>query len=301
MDLLAAMQVFVQAVDKGGLSAAATACGISPTMAGKHLRALEARTSARLLNRTTRRQSLTDFGRDYYLRCQEILSLVAESDAQAQNQQAEPIGTLRVTAPVSFGSEALVPALAGYLAAHPQIRIDLSLSDSTVDLVDEGFDVAIRIGALPDSGLVARPLAPYRMMVCASPRYLERRGLPSRPEDLATHECLSFSWSADAPWRFTNPDGETRVTVDGRLKINHGPALRQAALYGLGIVMQPAVLLKDDVAAGRLVQLFADHSLPSRSMHIVHLPIHRSPKLRSFVDFVLDAFGESREDTATPS
>lgn len=291
MDLLAAMQVFVHTVDKGSLQAAAEASGISPTMAGKHLRSLEARAGTRLLNRTTRRQSLTGFGQDYYLRCQEILRMVGESDMQAQNQQAAPTGTLRVTAPVSFGSEALVPVLATYLSAYPLVRIDLSLSDRTADLVDEGFDAALRIGTLPDSGLVARALAPYRMMICASPDYLSRHGTPAKPEDLSHHECLSFSWSAASPWRITDDEGEHRVAIDGRLRINHGGALRQAALHGLGIVMQPAVLLQHDVRAGRLVQLFADDTLPSRPMHVIHLPNHRSPKLRSFIDFVVTTFG----------
>lgn len=291
MDLLTSMQVFVRAVDKGSLSAAAEACGMSATMAGNHLRALEARLGTKLLHRTTRRHSLTAFGETYLARCQEILRLIADTDTQAQNQQAVPSGRLRVTAPVSFGSEALVPALADYLAQHPQVRVELALSDRTVDLVDEGFDVAIRIGTMPDSGLVARPLAPYRMMVCASPGYLQRRGTPRTPEDLAAHECLAFSPTAGTSWHLKGADGERRVTVSGQLQINHGQALRVAALNGLGIVMQPAVLLEADVAAGRLVALFPGHELGSRPMQVVYLPDQRSLKLRSFVGFVIERFG----------
>jgi DNA-binding transcriptional LysR family regulator len=291
MDLLTSMQVFVRAVDKGSLSAAAEACGMSATMAGNHLRALEARLGTKLLHRTTRRHSLTAFGETYLARCQEILRLIADTDTQAQNQQAVPSGRLRVTAPVSFGSEALVPALADYLAQHPQVRVELALSDRTVDLVDEGFDVAIRIGTMPDSGLVARPLAPYRMMVCASPGYLQRRGTPRTPEDLAVHECLAFSPTAGTSWHLKGADGERRVTVSGQLQINHGQALRVAALNGLGIVMQPAVLLEADVAAGRLVALFPGHELGSRPMQVVYLPDQRSLKLRSFVGFVIQRFG----------
>ncbi len=291
MDLLTSMQVFVRAVDKGSLSAAAEACGMSATMAGNHLRALETRLGTKLLHRTTRRHSLTAFGETYLARCQEILRLIADTDTQAQNQQAVPSGRLRVTAPVSFGSEALVPALADYLAQHPQVRVELALSDRTVDLVDEGFDVAIRIGTMPDSGLVARPLAPYRMMVCASPGYLQRRGTPRTPEDLAVHECLAFSPTAGTSWHLKGADGERRVTVSGQLQINHGQALRVAALNGLGIVMQPAVLLEADVAAGRLVALFPGHELGSRPMQVVYLPDQRSLKLRSFVGFVIQRFG----------
>lgn len=291
MDLLTSMQVFVRAVDKGSLSAAAEACGMSATMAGNHLRALETRLGTKLLHRTTRRHSLTAFGETYLARCQEILRLIADTDTQAQNQQAVPSGRLRVTAPVSFGSEALVPALADYLARHPQVRVELSLSDRTVDLVDEGFDVAIRIGTMPDSGLVARPLAPYRMMVCASPGYLQRRGTPRTPEDLAAHECLAFSPTAGTSWHLKGAEGERRVTVSGQLQINHGQALRVAALNGLGIVMQPAVLLEADVAAGRLVALFPGHELGSRPMQVVYLPDPRSLKLRSFVAFVVERFG----------
>ena len=167
MDLVDSMKVYVLAVEKGSLSAAATACGISATMAGKHLRTLEKRLGMRLLNRTTRRQHLTAFGEDYYVRSKEILRLVAETDAQAQNLQLAPAGKLRITAPVTFGTEALMPALAEYLDRYPEVSVDVALCDRVVDLVEEGFEAAIRIGQLPDSALVARSLAPYRLMICA--------------------------------------------------------------------------------------------------------------------------------------
>ena len=291
MDLLDSMEVYVLAVEKGSLSAAATACGISATMAGKHLRTLEKRLGMRLLNRTTRRQHLTAFGEDYYVRCKEILRLVVETDAQAQNLQLAPAGKLRITAPVTFGTEALMPALSEYLDRYPQVSIDVALCDRVVDLVEEGFEAAIRIGQLPDSALIAKSLAPYRLMICASPEYLARRGTPGKPEDLSEHECLSFSPAALAHWRLTDQDGAYRVPVSGRLQVNHGQALRVAALHGLGIVLQPAILLEADVRAGRLVRLFATHELPSRPMSVVYLPDrYRSPKLRSFVDFLVERF-----------
>ena len=291
MDLLDSMKVYVLAVEKGSLSAAAAACAISATMAGNHLRTLETRLGMRLLNRTTRRQHLTAFGEDYYVRCKEILRLVAETDAQAHNLQLAPAGKLRITAPVTFGTEALMPALSDYLDRYPEVDIEVALCDRVVDLVEEGFEAAIRIGQLPDSALIAKPLAPYRLMMCASPAYLARRGTPATPEDLSGHECLAFSPAAVAHWRLTDQDGERRVPVSGRLQVNHGQALRVAALHGLGIVLQPAILLEADVRAGSLVQLFPAHQLSSRPMSVVYLQDrYRSPKLRSFVDFLVERF-----------
>jgi DNA-binding transcriptional LysR family regulator len=295
MDLLESMKVYVLAVDKGSLSAAASASGISATMAGNHLRLLEQRLGMQLLQRTTRRQHLTAFGEDYYARCKEILRLVAETDQQAQNMRLAPAGNLRISVPVTFGAEALVPALPDYLARYPEVDVELDMSDRVVDLMEQGFEAAIRIGQLPpDSSLIAKPLASYRLMVCAAPSYLARRGAPARPADLASHDCLSFNAGAVAQWRFTHDDDVCRVPVSGRVKVNNGQALRIAALHGLGIVLQPAILLEADVRAGRLIQLFPDYELPSRPMHVVFLPDrYRSPKLRSFIDFVTERFGPS--------
>jgi DNA-binding transcriptional LysR family regulator len=291
MGLLESMKVFVAAVDKGSLSAAAEACDMSPTMAGNHVKALEARLGARLMHRTTRRQHLTAFGEDYHERCREILRLVAETDAQAQDLRVAPAGTLRLTAPVSFGTEALMPALATYLTCHPAVTVDVALCDRVVDLLEEGFEAAIRIGHLPDSALVARPLAPYRLMLCAAPSYLARRGTPATPDDLTRHDCLAFSQAALTEWRLQDGDNTHRVPVSGRLRVNHGQALRVAALNGVGIVLQPAVLLQADVEAGRLVPLLPGFQLPSRPMSVVFPPDrHRSARLRSIVDFLVAQF-----------
>lgn len=291
MDLLDSMQIYILAVEKGSLSAAAAASGISATMAGNHLRTLEKRLGAQLLHRTTRRQHLTAFGEEYYARCREILRLVAETDALAQNQQLAPSGQLRITAPVTFGTEALMPVLSTYLDRYPDVSVDLVLNDRVVDLLEEGFEAAIRIGPLPDSALIARPLTPYRLMVCASPAYLARRGTPQKPADLTGHECVAFSPAAVKEWRLAGEDGMCRVPVSGRLQVNNGQALRMAALHGLGIVLQPSFQLAPEVRAGRLVQLFPDYELPSRPMNVVYPPDrYRSPKLRSFVDFLLEQF-----------
>ncbi|MBU0746289.1 MAG: LysR family transcriptional regulator [Gammaproteobacteria bacterium] len=291
MDMLDSMEIYVLAVEKGSLSAAAAASGISATMAGNHLRMLEKRLGTQLLHRTTRRQHLTAFGEEYYARCREILRLVAETDALAQNQQLAPSGQLRITAPVTFGTEALMPVLSTYLDRYPDVSVDLVLNDRVVDLLEEGFEAAIRIGPLPDSALIARPLTPYRLMVCASPAYLARRGTPQKPADLTGHECVAFSPAALKEWSLTGEDGMCRVPVSGRLQVNNGQALRMAALHGLGIVLQPSFQLASEVRAGRLVQLFPDYALPSRPMSVVYPPNrYRSPKLRSFVDFLLEQF-----------
>lgn len=295
MDLLDSMKVYVLTVDKGSLSAAAEVCGMSATMAGNHVRALEQRLGMQLMHRTTRRQQVTTFGADYYARCKEILRLVAETDAQAHTMRLAPAGLLRVSAPVTFGTEALAPVLFDYLARYPDVDIELDISDRVVDLMDGGCEAAIRIGQLPpDSSLVARALAPYRLMLCASPDYLARRGTPATPADLAHHDCLSFGAASIVQWRFERDRDVCQVPVHGRVKINNGQALRSAALQGLGIVLQPTILLEADMRAGRLVRLFPDYELPGRPMHVVYLPDrYRSPKLRSFIDFVLERFGDA--------
>jgi len=292
MDVFDSMRVFVLAVDKGSLSAAAAASCMSATMAGNHVRALEQSLGTQLLHRTTRRQHLTPFGEDYYARCKEILRLVSATHTQAQQLQAAPAGKLRIAAPVTFGTEALMPALADYLARYPDVSVDVVLNDRVADLVEEGFEVAIRIGALPDSALVARPLAPYRSMICASPEYLASRGTPRKPHELHNHECLAFAPAAVTHWRLEDGEDTARIAVSGRLQVNLGQALRVAALHGLGIVMQPALLLEADVKAGRLVQLFPAYELPARPMSIIYLADrYRAPKLRSFVDFIVERFG----------
>lgn len=295
MDRLASMAIYVRIVERGSLSAAAEESGISATMAGKHLRALEERLGSRLLNRTTRRQSLTELGREYYARCKQILAEVEEAEESADHARAVPRGVLRISAPVSFGSQRLAPAMADYLETHPQVDVDLVLNDRVVDMVEERFEAAIRIGPLPDSALIARPLAPYRSVVCASPAYLARHGTPQLVEDLAAHNCLGFAyWTAGQEWNLYGPQGRETVAVSGRMQVNNGQALRMAALSGLGIVMQPEVLLSEDLAAGRLVRVLPEHQPLARPMHLVYLPDRRlTPKLRSFIDFVEARFGEA--------
>jgi DNA-binding transcriptional LysR family regulator len=298
MDVLRAMRLFVRVVDTGSLTAAAAECDLSPTMVGNHLQALEDRLGTRLISRTTRRQHVTDFGKIYYDRCVEILGLVGDADALALDTQTTPKGRLRITAPVTFGVECLMPALADYAANYPGVDLDVVITDSVVDLAEAGFEAAIRLGNLPTSDLIARPLGPYRLMICASPGYLERRGTPLRPEDLGRHDCLTYTYSvrsewhsAQTIWRLTGPDGAISVPLNSRLQSDNAEGLRRAALAGMGIVMLPQTMLSEDVAAGRLVRLLPDYAPPVRPMNLLYLrDRHMSSKLRSFIDFVIARF-----------
>jgi DNA-binding transcriptional LysR family regulator len=299
MDRLTSMAVFVATVERGGFAAAAARFAISPAMASKHLRALEERVGVKLLHRTTRRRSLTETGRVYFERCKAILSAVEAAESGVRGDDGAVRGTLRVTAPVSFGARRLAPAIVDFLRLQPEVRIELLLNDRVVDLIDEEFDVAIRIGRLGDSTLMARPLAPYRMRLCASPSYLAEHRAPRTPADLARHACLGFAVGRGSDtWRWLDTRGAGRAPVDVRLSINNGEALRQAALAGGGIILQPEVLVADDLRRGRLRRLLTAFEPPPRPMHVLHLPDRAPPgRLRRFVDFVARRFAAGAEPT----
>ncbi|HAT29312.1 MAG TPA: LysR family transcriptional regulator [Janthinobacterium sp.] len=292
MDKLRSMEILVAVVDAGSFTAAAEAFDISPVMVGKHIAYLEERLGARLLARTTRRQSLTEIGRQYCEQCRLILAQVAAAENGAEAMRARPRGTLKITVPVSFGSEWLAPAMTDYLTLHREVSLDLNLNDRLLDLVDEGYDAAVRIGALEDSRLVARPLRPYGVAICASPAYLARRGTPRTPADLDSHECLDYiHWNKQVRWRLKG-DGATRAGWSGRFRANNGQALRMAALQGFGVVMQAEMLLAQDIAAGRLVALLEDYVPAPRAMHLLYARERQAtPKLSTFVDFTLERFG----------
>jgi DNA-binding transcriptional LysR family regulator len=299
MDLLKAMTVFVRVVETGSLTAAAVACDLSPTMVGNHLQALETRLGARLIHRTTRKQQVSAFGQTYYERCVEILGLIDDSERLALDHLATPRGRLRVTAPVVFSNECLIPAIADYCERYPEVKLDIVASDALADLIDEGFEAAIRIGTLGNPDLVARQLAPYRLVLCASRAYLKAHGTPAMPQDLLTHQCLTYAypprseWHAAQPeWILHGPEGRVNVPVDGRLKIDNSEALRRAVLRGLGIAMLPAILVNDDLRAKRLIEVLPDYAAPERQLNLLYLPERQtSPKLRSFIDFVVERFG----------
>jgi DNA-binding transcriptional LysR family regulator len=294
-DRLTSMSVFVRAVELGGFAAAAKEANISATMVAKHVRALEARLGSRLLNRTTRRQSLTETGRLYYERCKAVLAEVDALESSVDSLRNAPRGTLRIASPVSFGARRLAPALAEFTRRYPEVNVDLALNDSVVDLVEGRFEAAIRIGSLKDSQLIARSLRPYASMLCAAPDYLRRRGRPKSPQDLAGHDCLVFTHAGPkGRWRFLRDGQEQTIAFAPHIRIDNGEALRQAALAGAGVIVQPQVLLDEDVREGRLVHLLPQWSLPERPMQVVYLRDRQTtPKLKCFIDFVLEKFGRS--------
>ncbi len=295
MDRLASMAAFVTAADAGSFAAAAARLGQSPQMVAKHVLFLEDRLGSRLLNRTTRRQSLTEVGRTYYERCKIVLAEADAADALAQERRAVPRGRLRISAPVTFGAHGLMPLITRYLRDHPEVEIDLALTDRLVDLVEEGHEVAFRVGPLADSGLIARALSPYRLAACASPAYLRARGTPATPDDLAGHECLGYAYwprPAESEWYFDRNGIRHAVRVRSRLQVNDSRALMAAAIDGYGIVMGPEDVLGDALTAGQLVRILTDHAAPSRPMHLLYVGDRRqTPKLRNFIDRALQAFG----------
>jgi DNA-binding transcriptional LysR family regulator len=292
MDRLAAMRVFVRAVELGSFSAAAQALQISPQLVGKQVGQLEAHLGVQLLHRTTRRQSLTDFGRVFYDRAKIILADVEAAESLAAEALATPTGRLRVNAPVSFGMHTLAPRLPEFLRDHPQVTVDLTLSNRAIDLVDEGYDVTFRVGELADSRLVGRALAPYRLLLCAAPAYLAEAPSLLAPRDLQQHECLGFAHTElRTHWTFDGPEGRTVVPVTSRLMVDHGEPLLHAALAGLGILLQPVELLQPALEDGRLVEVLPNYTVPTRPLHILYAPDRRmTPKLRSFIDFAVLAF-----------
>lgn len=293
MDRLASMQVFVKAVELGSISAAAAELDLSSQLAGKQVRALEQGLGIKLLNRTTRRQSLTDAGRTFYERAKNILAEMEAAEALIAETRSTPRGRLRISAPITFGSHALAPEIPQYLRQHPEVTLDLSLTNRTVDLIDEGFDVVFRTGDLPDSGLMARPLAPHRLVLCAAPAYLRLAAKLRRPEDLQGHECLVFQLtSLRTQWSFDGPQGRVSVPITGRFSTDSGEALRAAAVAGMGVLLQPQELVAEEIQAGRLVRLLPAYEPVARPLHALYAPDRRmTPKLRSFLDFAVERFG----------
>lgn len=292
MDRLRSMEVFVGVVTAGSFTAAGRAFDISTVMVGKHIAELEQRLGARLLTRTTRRQSLTEIGQRYYEQCRQILAQVQAAESGAEAMRASARGTLKVSAPAAFGAECLSPAMADYLDQHPEVSIELELSNRIADVVEEGLDAAVRIGPLDDSGMIARPLQPHGMVICAAPAYLARHGTPLTPAELARHQCLDFlHWRHQVRWRLDQAVPGVALPVS-RFRSNNGQALKRAALAGIGIMMQSELVLADEIARGELVPILRDYVPAPRPMHLIY-PRDRqpTPKLTSFVEFVVQRFG----------
>ena len=293
MDRLTSMAVFVKVVDLGSFSAAAEALEMSPQLVGKHVQSIEQRLGVRLLNRTTRRQSLTDFGRTFYERSKIVLAEVEIAESLAAETRALPTGKLRIDAPVSFGMKTLAPKLPQYMQAYPHVEVELTLGNRKVDLIDEGYDAVFRIGKLSDSGLIARALAPYELVACAAPSYLASHASLETPLDLKDHNCLCLSLTdLRTHWIFDGPEGRVSVAVSGRMMADHDAPLLSAALAGLGVLMQPREVVREALEDGRLVQILTKYQVPSRPLHVLYAPDRRvTPKLRSFLDFAISAFG----------
>ncbi|HFT7360194.1 TPA: LysR substrate-binding domain-containing protein [Pseudomonas aeruginosa] len=290
------MKVFVKAVEAGSISSAAAELNLSSQLAGKQIRALEDGLGIKLLTRTTRRQSLTDSGQLFYERARNILAEMEAAEALMAETRSEPRGRLRISAPITFGSHGLAPEIPEYLRQHPEVSIDLSLTNSTVDLVEEGFDVVFRTGDLPDSSLIARRLASYRLALCAAASYIKLAEPLRAPLDLLKHECLVFSHtSLRTQWSFDGPEGRVTVPINGRFSTNSGEALRAAAVAGMGILLQPYELVADEIEAGRLIRLLPEYEPAARSLHVLYASDRRmTPKLRSFLDFAVQKFSDKR-------
>jgi DNA-binding transcriptional LysR family regulator len=291
MDLFGAMKLYVAVVDSGSFAAAADKLAISRAMASKQIQKLEEHLDTRLLNRTTRSLSLTETGRAFYERSAQIVADVEEAEQIAGQMTRRPRGVLRVTIPLSYGQHRLAAILGDYTQAYPQVQLDISLSDRKVDLIEEGLDLAIRIGALPQSDLIARKIGAVRSVVCAAPSYLARRGTPATPADLAQHACLGYTLSGSpTDWRLAGPEGTLSIPIAGPLKADNGDIIRLAALGGAGIAFQPEFIVGADLASGRLVRVLPGWQSAEMGVYAVYPSRkHLSAKVRTFVDFVAAA------------
>ncbi len=293
MDRLATMETFVRVVEAGSFAAAAARLEMSPAMVSRHVQELEERLGTRLLNRTTRKLGLTEAGAAYYERCLQVLRDIEEMDLSVSAEGQQPRGLLRVNAPVVFGTRHLSRVMAEYEARFPQVSVDLSLNDRFVDLVEEGTDLAIRIGELTESTLVARRLFPVRLALCASPAYLDKHGEPLTLDDLERHNCLGYTYTrGGTEVELIGPEGRVVAPFRGSFRANHGEVLYHAALDGLGIVLQPTFISGEALADGRLRPVLPQYCTRELGCYAVFLSRKYLPaKVRTFVDFLAEKFG----------
>ncbi len=303
IDIVAGMRVFTAVVEAGSFAGAADKLELSRGMATRYVAQLEAHLSVRLLNRTTRRLSLTEAGSDYYQRSVQVLAMVEEAETSAAQEASVPRGTLRVNTSVAFGARHMGQAITDYLRRYPGVKVDLTLNDRVVDLVEEGFDLAIRIAANIDPGLVARRLTRARMAACASPDYLKKHGTPRSPDQLADHNCLTYAYSSvQGGWRFRRNGAERTVPVSGNLHGNNGDILMNAAIEGLGAILLPTFLVYEALRRKQLVRILSSWQADELGVFAVYP--HRKflpPKVRSFIDFLAERFGpEPYWDSRSP-
>jgi len=290
MDRLDSMRVFATVVETGSFSDAARRLGMSKALASKHVARLEQHFSARLLNRTTRQVALTEIGQACYDRCRDLLSRFDELETAVQAQHSQPTGQLRISGPRVFGEDVLVPCVRTFCTRYREMRIDLVLEERLVDIVGEGFDLAVRIGPMADSTLIARKVAEYRYVMCASPAYLAHAGTPEEPEDLAGHDCIvNTSLAQSDHWQFLR-DGKTfSLRVPGRIRINSDRPVRDFVLAGQGVGLCLLPTVREDIEAGRLVRLLTHVEAYDRSVSVVYPHArHLSAKVRAFIDHMVE-------------
>lgn len=297
MDSLTDIAVFVQVVESGSFTKAAERLALSKAVISKYVNRLEERLGARLLNRTTRRLSLTEVGQTFYQGSLRGLNELYEAEAEVSRLQDAPRGTLRLSAPMSFGILHIAPALPDFMKRYPGLKVDMELNDRYLDMINEGFDVAIR-GALelPDSSLVSRRLCTRKHVVVAAPCYIEQHGCPRKPEELAGHNVLSFSYQQSAlNWSFVGPDQKTvSVKVSSRVQMNNSLALKEMLMAGMGIMRTPTFVVGQDIQEGRLFQLLPDYEAIEGAIYVVYPQRrHLSPKVRAFIDFMVERISET--------
>jgi DNA-binding transcriptional LysR family regulator len=287
------MRIFVATVDAHNFTAAAKRLALSKQFVSRRVMALEETLGVQLLIRNTRKLAVTELGQEFYERAKRILGEVEDAEQAMSLRRAGPRGLLRVSAPMSFGMMHLSPLVANFLREHGEVRFDMELSDRTVDVVGEGFDMAIRIGALPDSSLIAQKLVDVRMVACCSPGYVRRRGAPLHPADLARHSCLLYGHGGAVSWDFVVDGVSKGFEVHGPLRANNGELIRDAAVAGLGIVRLPDFIVADALDGGLLVRVLEGFLPAAVSVYAVY-PQHRqsSVTVRVFVGFLREKLGE---------
>lgn len=293
MDKFQEMQAFVAVVDQGSFVRAADTLNTSKAGVSRLVAELEQRLGVRLLHRTTRKLSMTDEGQLFYLRCTDMLSALAEAESELTSRSGEASGQLRVSAPVTFGITHLAPLWGHFLQQHPKVTLDVSLSDRTVDLVEDGFDLAVRIARTPHPTFIARKLASTKMVLCASPSYLKSIGTPQTPQEIASHNVISYTyWSSQDEWEFTAPNGETeKVKTKPRLHANSGDTCLAAALQHQGIIMQPEFLVYEELREGKLTRLLPEYRAVELGIYAIYPSRRQLPlKLRYLIDFLVESF-----------
>jgi len=302
MDKYQEMRVFTAVVDAASFVGAGDALNMSKAAVSRHVSDLEQRLGVRLMHRTTRKLSLTSEGEAFLARSREILASIEASEAELSTRSVTASGLLKISVPVSFGIRHLAPLWSEFLSAHPQVTLDVQLADRVIDLVDEGFDLAVRIARLPDSSLISRQLASTRLVLCAAPSYLQRRGTPAHPRELAQHDVMGYSLMAMGDqWQFTGPDGPVSAKVRPRMWTNNGDSCVAASLAGAGIQLQPTFLIDQELASGQLVEILPQFRSAELGIYAVY-PSRKFvlPKVRVLVDFLASKLGQAPWIALTP-